>query len=914
MGSLFQLRDYWSQSFPGEEFSPSAVAVGDLDNLDTVDKVAIGSFQGVLRILLPGSARDDVRAADCLYERKFDAPILQLASGRFLPVSADVSRNMLAVLFPRRLALMNVERCGDAGGGSGNAEKVMEVYYKCEVHFETHFDHTVCNFAYGPFGRTNHDMICVQSMDGQLSIVDYNKVICQRFFPSNQFLIPGCLTYCWERDTFLTNNSSMFLMCYEFSNIANSIGSEFKERRCAGNDEADAIAASGGSAGAKIAPIWAFNLCDDAVAIETCRLIRGLPANDANIVVLCPYNLFVLSLNGECLFSKRLDVETCSLGIYPVPGVSADNLLVGAFNGSLYVYSDTALEWSAVMKAGCPLYLSVSNLCGTQGMILALSSESLLSVNYLGTDPAEVPLQPLESKAASYADMTHELKTVQRAIRRLLEEAEDDALSRNLNEATSQTTTPTTSPSAPMALPGQVAMLSSPVEPEARQRHTSPSPGPQPSTGPVATNRFALSLTFGETTAALNGDLVLALIIRFSVPFQHLQTLQDIVVQVGTVDPVAVEPVHTILPRISVGESLTVPLRVSAAPDKDQIVPSSLELNAVVAFTGKRHDTWAVRKTVSVPLSLVARPVPAVKNTAFSLQLNTNMSPPPSLVDLFSDLAVYGNVTANVLSIHYLNGADATVLVSKNAARFKVQGSTMEGLWLLTTELVRRIREHYRDEGDVVFSIPDELPLVDFAAVIDTHAAVRKELVDATSNANRAAQFLRNVQKRLLVRFRDRNPSNSDTMTILFEESYTLLQQATDGVVLAKARQRQACAMLNCCARLFFFWMQVKYPEGLRKVVTGRREKASVDVPRPAAAAASETTTTEDLLKELFACDISSDDGVGWEEITEAALVQLLDIKKRKVLNKNLEVSLNTANLKAYFARLVEHIKAGKGL
>uniref|UniRef100_A0A0A9W4Y6 Protein PTHB1 n=1 Tax=Lygus hesperus TaxID=30085 RepID=A0A0A9W4Y6_LYGHE len=75
------------------------------------------------------------------------------------------------------------------------------------------------NFVTGAFCGSSHDMICAQSLNGTLYIVDHDKVICQQCIPRNQFLLPGCLAYCAKTDSLLTCNSALLLMCYSMSSV-----------------------------------------------------------------------------------------------------------------------------------------------------------------------------------------------------------------------------------------------------------------------------------------------------------------------------------------------------------------------------------------------------------------------------------------------------------------------------------------------------------------------------------------------------------------------------------------------------------------------------------------------------------------------------------------------------------------------
>ena len=61
--------------------------------------------------------------------------------------------------------------------------------------------------------------------------------------------------------------------------------------------------------------------------------------------------------------------------------------------------------------------MQVSTLCKVEGMIVMLTADGQLSVNYLGTDPASTPVQNLESKELDYEDMDEEHRRLQALIR-----------------------------------------------------------------------------------------------------------------------------------------------------------------------------------------------------------------------------------------------------------------------------------------------------------------------------------------------------------------------------------------------------------------------------------------------------------------------------------------------------------------
>ncbi|AIO01017.1 hypothetical protein LPMP_321310 [Leishmania panamensis] len=916
MGSLFQLRDFWYTSFPEEEFSPSAVTLADPDVSALFDKIVLGSYQGVLRIVNPSAFEGPMQPGDVLLEKKYTAPILQLDCGPFRPFRAGAPSNLLAILFPRVLMFLEITAQGsdnsstinelnpasrDSGssdlaaeasasttadaqprqryrhGNNSNVQdacssfKELGAFYTVTVQSEAHLQSTAYNFVCGYFGSSDYRMVCVQSMDGLLTILDYSGVLYRTFWPSNQFLIPGPMQYSVHRDALLTCNTSMFLLSYSFSSLVLSSTTEDVAITMTGTVTA------GPSSG--LCPMWAFNLGEDAVDIAVCRLTRGLPREEADIVVLCTSMLYVLNESGEPRMIRRLDIEASTLCVYSLPSIQYDNLLVGTFNGLVQVYSDTELQWSAAVASGAaPLYLTVATLCGVEGMIVNLASDSSLSINYLGTDPVDQRPQSLETKLTSYPELVHDLRQWEQLIQQYRGGAETPAEDGDPDDLLAV-------PEMTSAYAG--AKLKKKCGAGTAEEEVASSVIIAPTAPSSRQAAVATPLSITSEFASIRTDDNSAM---FTVTLQTLNNhrVNEVMLVLQAVPPLLVTPSQCTIEQITPDSSVQQTFTVSAIQDRDLIIPSSLEVVVAALYRGERREYETMEHVALAPLLLVARPVAPVKNTAFLLQLHTNQSSPPSLVEMFSDMVPFGNITANVLSLQYLNGADATVLVSKNAARFKLQGSTMEGLWLLASELTRRVPLCCGGAVELKFEIPDHLPVPDFLAVVDTHWAIRKEMEAASAALDDAASLFRAVEKRLLARFRDRSPADATAVEVLFQESYSLLRERADAMTRAKTRLRQASAMLNCCAQLFWLFLEMKSP--------------------PLAA------QDASILSTLFRCSVSDDNDGGWEEAAETVLATVLKLKRKKVASNTLGVSSSTANLKKYIGALVSVVQSGQSL
>lgn len=66
------------------------------------------------------------------------------------------------------------------------------------------------------------------------------------------------------------------------------------------------------------------------------------------------------------------------------------------------------------------------------------------------------------------------------------------------------------------------------------------------------------------------------------------------------------------------------------------------------------------------------------------------------------------------------------ILVSKTAGRYRLQSPSLPALWLVTNELVSRLRRHF-PEG-LALSVLEDPPLLDLFAAVDKHLASRHEV------------------------------------------------------------------------------------------------------------------------------------------------------------------------------------------
>lgn len=241
---------------------------------------------------------------------------------------------------------------------------------------------------------------------------------------------------------------------------------------------------------------------------------------------------------------------------------------------------------------------------------------------------------------------------------------------------------------------------------------------------------------------------------------------------------------------------------------------------------------------ITLPLHLACRPRAALKTGIHKITLDTDAAAQP-LTDIFDDyLYAYQDVGVDIADtlgnsasqamgfqfwcnsffdpnngsghsaevgklqngsgVGYQQPAVVSILVSKTAGRYRVQSDSLPAMLTVLTELESRLNERISQLKDVlldtnkkpsapnrgdeaatesVLSCADALPLDDFFGVITVHFFMRQQMHEFMSQLNDCAHQFRMIEKRLLVRFKDRNPTPLGGLDIVMKETYRRILQ-----------------------------------------------------------------------------------------------------------------------------------------
>ena len=99
------------------------------------------------------------------------------------------------------------------------------------------------------------------------------------------------------------------------------------------------------------------------------------------------------------------------------------------------------------------------------------------------------------------------------------------------------------------------------------------------------------------------------------------------------------------------------------------------------------------QQTVHLPLSLVIKPCPPIKDADFKVTLSTN-KPAVSLLDLFPEFVLDSSMT-NAAGFQLYGGPVITVLSSKTSQRYRLQSENLPSTWIMTSFVKRRLEQRY---------------------------------------------------------------------------------------------------------------------------------------------------------------------------------------------------------------------------
>mmetsp|Transcript_77597 Transcript_77597/g.240967 ORF Transcript_77597/g.240967 Transcript_77597/m.240967 type:complete len:556 (+) Transcript_77597:1-1668(+) len=520
------------------------------------------------------------------------------------------------------------------------------------------------------------------------------------------------------------------------------------------------------------------------------------------------------------------------------------------------IFREMQLVWCARLQALIPVQACVETICGIRGMIVCMDRLGRLQVCYLGTDPPTASLVNTEMKELNYDEMEEEHQDLLRIIRQTHGEGTREAEEQLLIRA-------------------QV-----PTSLDACQEDDTDADDP---------------------VGRVDGQVMQCTVGLF-VTLQGKKPVENITVAIKAPSCFALSQTSVHVDKVTPGgtpQVVPIVFRVW-----NTVHCSGLEVTACASYFSGNNEPRTVVCEFSLPFALVAKLIQPVKNATYKIQLDCNRQP-PSLQALFQGILSqphvspsFGQGLTNLLSVQYVSGTEATVMVMKSACRFCVQASEFASLWVLTQELCQRLAEHFEqtegqamgEEEPFIISYQDSLPLHDYFALVDDHFALRKHLEELRTDLADRTQQYRVIQKRLLVRFKDRNPSPLNHLDQLLNLTFEQTVQLTEAIDDVERALHTVSCHLSAATELVLLLIRFRFELDEENFRVLRLH----------------------LSPEM--CDTVEQ---GWEEQVDASLIHLLrtslarNAKDRSALPPPMKVPQDTLKLKKRITNVVDRLASG---
>ncbi|XP_031350274.1 protein PTHB1 isoform X2 [Photinus pyralis] len=185
-----------------------------------------------------------------------------------------------------------------------------------------------------------------------------------------------------------------------------------------------------------------------------------------------------------------------------------------------------------------------------------------------------------------------------------------------------------------------------------------------------------------------------------------------------------------------------------------------------------------IRKSVELPLRLFFCKTEVAKENRCKVTLDINQETVPLSI-LFPEFTE--GQTALVNEIRLKSRCESVVTVMKHSNKYRVFSDSLLNLNLVVQSLITRLNKHFANENNFVLSFNDKLPIVEFLSHVREHFARNQAVADLRKKLIQLSGQFRIIQKRLITKFKDKNPTSLSNMEKLLQQTYTdIIQTGTD--------------------------------------------------------------------------------------------------------------------------------------
>ncbi|CAG9853875.1 unnamed protein product [Phyllotreta striolata] len=488
----------------------------------------------------------------------------------------------------------------------------------------------------------------------------------------------------------------------------------------------------------KINPTWTYNLGENVLDIA---VVEDAVNNLNYIVILGERNLFCLFDTGRLKFMKKLEYSPMCFETYVI--CERVYSLVVSDTSNLLVYENTTLKWSAKLNF-LPISVRRTFLKNVKGALAFLSEEGRLECCYLGTQPNLFVAPPLVERELDLLKVEEELSTLNKTIR----ETYGNEL--HMTEKTAD---------KEMTIKIQV------------------DPNLEPCTFPSNVANVQMCTVYVEIVPHL--------------AFDELQ------VSIDAAKPLKVHPSG----QFFNGCEEVIKLKSFVFLEEDANVPS-LSLIVVVTAISSAGVPKSFNDVALLPLRLVMEICSAQKEAKHKVTLNVDPNV-VSLTDLFPEYAEDNKIT-NAIAFEPISSSTepVTILLAKSSNRYRIQTSCFSLLSVIVEQMIHRLEKYYKNlDGFGVF-YNAALPSNEIVVYVKEHFEKRNRVCYLENALDKLCAQFRTIQKRLISKFKVKEPTPLLNLEILMKDTYKETLKATESLRKANDELLKAQIELTCALKL----------------------------------------------------------------------------------------------------------------
>lgn len=229
--------------------------------------------------------------------------------------------------------------------------------------------------------------------------------------------------------------------------------------------------------------------------------------------------------------------------------------------------------------------------------------------------------------------------------------------------------------------------------------------------------------------------------------------------------------------------------------------PTSRIITLSLAYDNTEGNPKTLIQTIYLPLKLFISCCEPSKDGKIKVVLDVqNLS--ISLKELFQDLITseHSKIPANAIGfqVHTKHLPTLTMVLSKSSSHIRLQTDTLEIMWLFIDILEQKIVKI----PNAKLICKEDLPLQDYFIAIDSHFECRKQQLQLRDILSDYTEQYRAIQKRMLIRFKDKTPSTLNNLDILLDRTYRQIIAISSASEAIAVKRLEAANILSCATLL----------------------------------------------------------------------------------------------------------------